>query len=505
MKFLIFQLFLKNVLLLVIFIISNTIDAQQTIKGKIIDSENKIPLSEVILINTQSNDSVATTINGTFEIIPGIYQLKKTGYNKKTIEIKDSKYVIIQLHIKPSELNEVIINTNHIPLKLKNSVTTISILSAKEIERSNTINIAPLLNRVPGVFMQSGVLNTNRITIRGIGARNLFGTAKIRAYFQDIPLTTGNGETTIEDFELISISRFEIIKGAASSIYGAGLGGTINLTPQNSYLNQTKLSSEVSIGSFGLLKSLINFNYGTSKNSFKTIYSNTKSDGYRNNNEYNRQTITFNSNHFLGEKNELSFLASYVDLKAFIPSSLNEDTYINNPTAAAFTWQQAQGFEDSQRGIFGLSWRYQYNSKIKHITSVFTSFRDGYEPRPFNILDENTFAVGIRSRLIGNSKLFNKNLSWTLGGEYFRDRYISKTFENLYQNFPIGNGSVKGNQLSNFKEKRTYYNFFAETNIDLTEKTTLSIGLNFNQTSYNLDDRFEATILITDRNPKNWV
>lgn len=488
-----FQIFIKNLLLFSIIIISNSIDAQQTIKGKIIDSENKIPLSGVTLINTQSNKSVTTDINGTFEINSGIYKLNKTGYHEKIIEINDSKYFIIQLHIKPSELNEVVVNASHIPQKLKNSVTTISILSAKEIERSNNFNIAPLLNRVPGVHMQSGALNTNRITIRGIGARNLFGTANIRAYFQDIPLTTGNGETTIEDFELTSISRFEIIKGATSSIFGAGLGGTILLTPQSSYLNQTNISSEVSIGSFGLLKGIVNINHGTSKNSFKTVYSNTHSDGYRDNNDYKRQTITFNSNHFLGEKNELSFLASYVDLKAFIPSSLNEETFINNPTDAAFTWGQSQGFEDSQRGIFGLSWSHQYNSKIKHITSVFTSFRNAYEPRPFNILDENTFATGIRSRLIGNSKLFNKNLNWTLGGEFFRDRHKSKTFENLYPDFPIGTGSVEGKQLSNFKEKRTYYNFFVETNYEFIEKTTLSIGFNFNQTSYNLNDRFVAT------------
>jgi hypothetical protein len=32
--------------------------------------------------------------------------------------------------------------------------------------------------------------------------------------------------------------------------------------------------------------------------------------------------------------------------------------------------------------------------------------------------------------------------------------YKHKTFENLYQDFPEGTGSVKGNNLSNFKEKR---------------------------------------------------
>ncbi|MCF6280262.1 MAG: TonB-dependent receptor [Flavobacteriaceae bacterium] len=493
MKFLNSQISLKNLLLISFFIVSNTIDAQKTIK--FIDSDNSVALPNTTVISASDKSIIISNNSGEVEISKnGFYHFKKEGYFEKTIEIVDNKYQIIQLNMKPSELNEVIVSANHLPKQLKKAVATINVISKKEIERGNNFNIAPILNRTSGVFMQSGALNTNRITIRGIGARNLFGTAKIRAYFKDIPLTTGSGETTIEDFELTSISRFEIIKGAASSIYGAGLGGIIHLTPQNSYLNQSNASSELSFGSFGLIKSIVNVNHGNSKNSLRAIYSNTQSNGFRDNNEYNRQTITVNSNHFIGEKNELSFLASYVDLKAFIPSSLNGDTFLNNPSNAAFTWGQAQGFEDSKRGIFGISWQHQYNGNLKQSTSIFTSFRDGYEPRPFNILDENTFAFGIRSRLIGNSKLFNKKLNWTLGGEYFKDRYTSETFENLYQNFPLGTGSVQGNNLSNFKENRTYYNLFFETNYELSKKTTLALGLNFNQTSYDLEDRFLVSV-----------
>ncbi|AXT19562.1 TonB-dependent receptor [Flavobacteriaceae bacterium AU392] len=490
----------KKIFLFIIIMFSNLIYGQQTIEGKVIDSENRTPLSKVTLLNTQNNLATSTNSNGKFEVTSGTYQLKKTGYQDLEISISEgSEYIIIQMSIEPSELNEVLVSTNNIPQSLKKSVTATSIITQKDINRGNDYNTASVLNRVPGVFQQSGALNTNRITIRGIGARNLFGTANIRAYFKDIPLTTGNGETTIEDFELGAISRLEIIKGAASSIYGAGLGGTIHLTPQNSYLNQTNVSGELNIGSFGLIKETININHGTNKNSFRAIYSNTHSDGYRDNNEYDRQTVTVNTNHYLGKKDELSFLGSYVDLKAFIPSSINEDTFINNPRAAAFTWGQAQGFEDSQRGIFGLSWNHQYHDNLKQTTSVFTSFRKSYEPRPFNILEEDLFAIGIRSRLLGSFKLFNKQLNWTFGGEFFNDRLKSGTFENLYLDFPIGTGSVEGDRLSDFKENRSYYNIFFDTNYDISEKTRLSIGVNFNQTAYDLDDRFIASVSNPDQ------
>ncbi|MGS0526011.1 hypothetical protein ACU8V7_13385 [Zobellia nedashkovskayae] len=47
------------------------------------------------------------------------------------------------------------------------------------------------INQIPGVFVLSGALNTNKITIRGIGARSQFGTDKLQLYYNDIPLTNG--------------------------------------------------------------------------------------------------------------------------------------------------------------------------------------------------------------------------------------------------------------------------------------------------------------------------
>lgn len=472
--------------------------SQSQISGKIIDTDNSIALETVEIKNIKTGKQTLSDQNGFFEVSEaGTYTIVKKGYSIKTIKLKTGKYYIIQLKLNPDQLGEVIVNSNHIPKKLKQATSPIEIISNKDIERSNNINPVSVLNRTPGVFMQTGALNTNRITIRGIGSRNLFGTSKIRAYFKDIPLTNGNGETTIEDFELGAIGRIEVTKGATSSIYGAGLGGTIQLIPKSANFSAQNLSTEFTLGSFGLVKNLTSINLHSKKSNFNGVYSNTHSNGYRDNNTYSRQTFTLHSNHYVTQRDELSVLASYVDLKAFIPSSLNEDNYLNNPTSAAFTWNNAMGFEDTQRGIFGLSWNHQYSNKLKQVTSMFSSFREGYEPRPFNILSENVWAYGVRSRLIGRSKLFNKSLTWTLGGELFKDIYKYKTFENLYEDFPPNTGSIKGNELSNFKENRSYYNVFLEANHNLTINTILSLGLNMNTTSYKLTDNF----MVSTNNP----
>lgn len=487
------KLLIKKLIIITFFIQGFSGFSQSLIKGKVVN-ENGIILSETKIISAENRFIGFSNSDGFFELAKeGVYTFRKKGYQTKTIQLKSNQFYIVQLTLNSLELSEIIITSNHIPQKLKKATASIAIISSEDIQRSNNTDFAPILNRTPGVFMQSGSLNTNRITIRGIGARNLFGTSKIRAYFKDIPLTNGSGQTAIEDFELASIANFEIMKGAASSIYGAGLGGVIHLNSQNTFSNNSSVNTEFSIGSFGLKKGIININHHTKKNGIRAVYSDTKSDGFRDNNKYDRQTFTLHSNHYLGEKDELTFLASYVDLKAFIPSSIDENTFMNNPSSAAFTWQQAKGFEDFQRGIFGLSWNHNFSSNFKQVTSIFTSFRDNFEPRPFNILEENTIAFGLRTRLLGTNTLFNKTIKWTIGAEIFNDRYMSKTFENLYQNFPPETGSVQGDILSDFKENRNYYNLFSEVNYEFSEKTTLSLGLNVNETWYKLDDLFEVS------------
>ena len=467
---------------------------QAQIPGRVLDAETNAPLLGTRIYNLETNQVQITDDSGRF-MLPseGEYRFQRKGYDPTTLTIKSTEFFTLQLNLSALGLNEVIVNANQIPKTLKKAMTTIEVISQKEINRGNDINIAQVLNRAPGIFMQSGALNTNRLTIRGIGSRTLYGTSKIRAYFKDIPLTNGSGETTIEDFELASISRIEVVKGVPSSIYGAGLGGAIHLTPKNSSLHETSVHSQLTMGSFGLLKSSLNFNHGSTNNSYRGVYSNTHSEGYRDNNQYDRQTFTLATNHYIDYKNELSIVASYVDLKAFIPSSVNESTFLNSPTDAAFTWGKSKGFEESKRGLLGITWSHDYHQRLKQITSVFGAFREGCEPRPFNVLEEHTMAYGIRSRLLGTVQLFENPLNFTIGGEKFNDHYRSKTFQNLYEDFPDGTGSVKGASLSDFRDDRSYYNLFLETNYELSKNTSLEFGLNYNKTIYELKDNFIAS------------
>ena len=110
-----------------------------------------------------------------------------------------------------------------------------------------------------------------------------------------IPITDGNGVSTIEDWELSTISNIEIHKGPAASSFGVGLGGTIILQPKYSQFNKPGVTFKTTYGSFGLQRSLVKAEISNKKMATNLLYSNTQNDGYRENNNYNRQTFTLTS------------------------------------------------------------------------------------------------------------------------------------------------------------------------------------------------------------------
>jgi iron complex outermembrane receptor protein len=465
----------------------------QSGEGKVIDSENSQPVDGVLIHEKINDFNYFSDAQGKFTFPDsGIYTFSKEGFTPLTISLNSDKFNRIILTRLPENLEEIIITSSNFRSKLKGFDGGITVIPVKEIQQNNTVTIAPILNSSPGVFMQSGTLSTNKITIRGIGSRSVYGTSKIRAYYQEIPLTNGSGESTIEDLEINALGSIEIIKGPSSSKYGAGLGGSIHLIPDKGLLGQKTIKSGYTFGSFGLQKLNLQASLGNQNNSANLLYSNTKSDGYRENNSLQKSVFSLATNHFLGEKDRISILGNYIDLKAFIPSSINEETYKNNPEEAASNWKSAKGYEDYKRGLFGLSWQHDFNNKSTQYTSVFSSFFDSYEARPFNILQEKTNAIGIRTRFASEIKLFQNSLKWTLGTELFNDRNSYQTYENLCQEYPPETGSVQGVLLSDFKENRKYFNLFFDSEYHLSKQLAFTFGFNFNHTSYDLRDYFNS-------------
>jgi iron complex outermembrane receptor protein len=129
------------------------------------------------------------------------------------------------------------------------------------LQNFTPIDLVDAINQTSGVYIQSGAINTNRITIRGVGSRTLFGTNKIRAYFNGIPITSGAGETNIDSYDTNSLSTIEIVKGPKATQYGSNLGGTILLSTKEANKDGLDVSTTFSAGSYGLFKNTTSASY----------------------------------------------------------------------------------------------------------------------------------------------------------------------------------------------------------------------------------------------------
>ncbi len=461
--------------------------AQNIIKGKIIDQDNQQPLAQANIVVENTKQGTVSNAQGFFEINTESKDLliSHIGYLPQKITLRPNQnFLQVWLKPDPITLNEVIVNAFQSEKSLLKTPGAITLLTKQDLLRENELNLAPVLNRVAGVFMQSGTLTTNRITMRGIGARSLFQTAKIRAYWNEIPLTSGEGATDLEDIDLSLLGRIELIKGPASSIYGVGLGGTILLQSERAAYQKTTFSQQAMLGSFGLQRFVSRFQTGSDKFNLHLNYNHTFSEGWRENNQTERKSLSAKGDISTSENQHLSFLVAWINLKAFIPSAIDSLTLIENPRAAAANWAAMQGFEEYDKLLLGLAYNYEINPHWELKTSIFSSFRSSYEPRPFNILRESDQRVGFRGRLVHNLEGEKWQLQNTLGGEYFKEWYNWQTYRI--------NNRVRGNILSDNQETRDYYNVFAQSRLSLGTKWQIDAGINLNQTNYTVDDFFLA-------------
>lgn len=370
------------------------------------------------------------------------------------------------------------------------------LIPTERINEETLLNFTPVdlvdaINQTSGVYIQSGAINTNRITIRGVGSRTLFGTNKIRAYFNGIPITSGAGETNIDSYDPNSLSTIEIVKGPKATQYGTNLGGTLLLATKEATTYGTEASTRFSVGSFGLFKNTTSATYKDDDISVYANYEHLELDGYRDNSQYNRNSILTYAEFNLSSKIKLGALIQHYDNRAEIASSLSQTDFDEDPTQAAFTWGQARGFEDNNETLVGITTTTEISKKLSNTTSLFYTYLDHYEPRPFNILDEITNGYGARTIFAKNYKVKAQAATLSFGGEWYQDQYQWQTLENLYLE-NNGNGSLEGALLSDNQEKRNQVNVFGTTTLPLSKSWTIEAGLNINKTNYEYIDVFNT-------------
>ena len=131
-------------------------------------------------------------------------------------------------------LNEVVITGQYTPQSVKNSVYQVRVISKEQIQKLAPASVQDVLNTQLNIrFSQDLATGGADITMLGLSGQN------VKILIDGVPVTGRQGtsnEININQLEVNTIERIEIIEGPMSVIYGAdALAGVINIiTKKNS-------------------------------------------------------------------------------------------------------------------------------------------------------------------------------------------------------------------------------------------------------------------------------
>jgi len=121
------------------------------------------------------------------------------------------------------KLGEIIVSAER---EEKENPTTISEVTAEDIERHGASNLGEALNLVPGVYFHQGrAKNEFYATVRG------FEQEKVLILLDGVPIYVPyEGLVNLIDIPVQNIARIKVIKGVSSPLYGPNnMGGVINI------------------------------------------------------------------------------------------------------------------------------------------------------------------------------------------------------------------------------------------------------------------------------------
>lgn len=119
-----------------------------------------------------------------------------------------------------------------------------------------TLGLDEALSNIPGVVVANryNYATDSRLSIRGAGSRANFGMRGVKVLLDGVPQSLPDGQSQLTNVDLGAMSRVEVLRGSASSLYGNGSGGVIAFTSDLTAPDRLGLSARLMSGSFGLSK-----------------------------------------------------------------------------------------------------------------------------------------------------------------------------------------------------------------------------------------------------------
>lgn len=456
--------------------------AQQILQGSVSDLQTNQPLSGATIRN--ASHAVIAAADGAFSI-PFIngdsLTISHIGYETKKLQITNpGKFLKVTLIPSSLFLNEVIVAGYESNRKLLQTAAGIGVITKNELNRNSNVSLQPALNAIPGVHMDQSHPEDARISIRGVGIQSNFGIRNLKVYLNDIPLTEANGFTRIEGLDISTLGRVEVIKGPASSIYGAALGGVLLFRTEKAPYNETSIEQSVMAGTYGLFRTSTTFRSATDHANLVATYGYQKLSGYRQWSDDNRNFISATGQFYPNQKQTVFFFINHSSQNAHIPGAIDSIQFAQHPRLADSTTfsKKAGRYQTWTRA--GLAHSYKFSDHFTNVTSVNLGFFALDHPLAFAYIHGTYQSFGGRTRFSYSTKEGKIKTRITVGAEYLNGIYLNKYYEN--------NEGTEGPLTQDQQTTAVQYALFGQAELEFPGNTLLTLGASNSGQSYHLKD-----------------
>ncbi|KAA9034452.1 SusC/RagA family TonB-linked outer membrane protein [Ginsengibacter hankyongi] len=250
--------------LLLLFLLSNSLFSQNTIRGKVTGSEGKPLVGATVTIGRGGKSTLTDTL-GRFSIIAGpgnVMIISYVGYREQRIIPGNETELNISLSVAPHNLDEVVM-IGYGTSKKKDITGAVGSVSEKDFNKGNFSSPDQLIQgKVSGVQMISnnGVPG-GAMTIKIRGNSALVGTGQPLFVVDGVPLDSRSlqpGNDPLNFLNPADIASIDILKDAsATAIYGSRAAyGVVIINTKKAQTGVTKLDVAVSAGVSSILKKI---------------------------------------------------------------------------------------------------------------------------------------------------------------------------------------------------------------------------------------------------------
>jgi iron complex outermembrane receptor protein len=353
------------------------------------------------------------------------------------------------------------------------------------------LSLQESLVSIPGLFFQNqyNFAQDLRISIRGFGARANFGIRGIKIITDGIPSTMPDGQGNVDDIDLGSARRIEVIRGPSSSLYGSAAGGVINIFTEDGP-EIPFIEGRLTFGSHDFQKYQLKGGGQYKQLNYLGNLSHMSYGGYREHSKTENSLVNTKFRYELDPSSSLTVLINAVDSpKARDPGALTEREVKDDRRQAAHRNVLFNAGEEVNQQKIGLVYRRKFGEKHQIALRNFYLWREFDNFLPFDVnsngqggsVDLDRFFFGGGADYTYKDQLFGRTNSLMAGFEINAQRDERKRFSNDF--------GVRGVLTTKQEEDVTGYGIFLQDEFVIMENLRLTLGARYDTLKYKVDDK----------------